>query len=118
VSPDGATVKLVTSEEDWSVSVITRPGSGSATRIVYFRERPPAVTVNRCRVPGGQEALMVIVIGDQPVDELGRRTNGALLLDRELSHPTEPRPPWRATCRAEPAPGRVGPAVIAAKESA
>ena len=61
---------------------------------------------------------MMLVIGDQPVDELGRRANGALLLDRELSHPIEPRPPWRAACRPEPAPGRVDPPSSHQKELA
>ena len=50
-SPDGVTVKLVTSEEPWSVSVMTRPGSGSSTRMTYSRVRPPAVTLKRCSVP-------------------------------------------------------------------
>jgi hypothetical protein len=51
VSPVGVTVKLVTSEDFWSLSVMTRPGSGSATRMRNSRVRGPALTLKRCRVP-------------------------------------------------------------------
>src|SRR4051794_36770351 len=51
VAPAGVTVNVVTKLESWSDSVITRPGSGSATRIVIVRVRPPALTLKRCSVP-------------------------------------------------------------------
>jgi hypothetical protein len=49
--PSGVTVKVVTRLESASVSVITRPGSGSATVIRYDRVRPPAVKVKCTTVP-------------------------------------------------------------------
>ena len=49
--PCGVTVNVVTRLEPASDSVITRPGSGSATVIRYSRARPPAVTVKRVTVP-------------------------------------------------------------------
>src|ERR1700722_20990087 len=49
--PWGVTVVVVTRLEPVSDSVRTRPGSGSATFIRYWRVRPPAVTVNRVIVP-------------------------------------------------------------------
>ncbi len=50
-APSGSTVKVVTRLEFMSDSVRTRPGSGSATFIRYWRVRPPAVTVKRAMVP-------------------------------------------------------------------
>ena len=47
----GSTVKVVTRLEVSSDSCNTRPGSGSETRILYDRERPPAETVKVVTVP-------------------------------------------------------------------
>jgi hypothetical protein len=51
VVPCGVTVNVVTRLDVVSVSVSTRPGSGSVTFIRYSRLRPPAVTVKRVIVP-------------------------------------------------------------------
>src|SRR5262249_38842682 len=100
-APAGVTVHRVTSDEPRSDSVMTRPGSGSSTRKrrgargpprlereAEDRARPDAALLDlEVRERRREELLVMMVhVGDERPDDVGRRPDRALLDDAQLAH--------------------------------
>jgi hypothetical protein len=87
----GVTVKLVTSEEPWSVSVdahdvLAHPLAGGQREAVQRPRADAALEHLEVGESFGQEVPVVVVVGDQPIGQLRRCADGSLLLDGDPAH--------------------------------